>query len=195
MDPFNMSTLESGLRAVDPPRRYYGRVKWYDMDKGIGFIQELDTATGGVVCDVFVHRSSILNRNVEVSGVKLVTGEVVEFDKLPPQHGKSQPQARRVTGFLGGPLICDFGKVEMTQYTYFHSRQLVPVAEVANALEKPKLTRTHAILWGDYAGDDGKNDDEGGDGGADGADSDDSSYARAREEAPVGTAIYGRPAE
>jgi len=100
-----------------------GRVKWFDWDKAMGFIQQIDPSTGQPIEDVFVHKSEIRATKAPYHLVKLITGEIVEFKKIPPQSGKPQAQAIEVTGYCGGPLICDYGKVEMYNYTYIHSKK------------------------------------------------------------------------
>ena len=100
-----------------------GRVKWFDWDKAMGFIQQIDPSTGQAIEDVFVHKSEIRATKAPYHLIKLITGEIVEFKKTPPQSGKPQAQATEVTGFCGGPLICDYGKVEMSNYTYIHSKK------------------------------------------------------------------------
>jgi len=104
------------------PYRVVGRVKWYDFDKAMGFIQELNQQ-GEPIQDVFVHKSELKPSNAPYHASKLITGEIVEFEKKPPQEGKKQEQAINVTGFFNGPLMCDFGIIEMSNYTYYHSKK------------------------------------------------------------------------
>ncbi|MBD9456760.1 cold-shock protein [Pseudomonas sp. PDM05] len=60
-----------------------GTVKWFNAEKGFGFIQQEDGT------DVFVHYSAI-----EASGFKsLAEGQKVEFEITPGQKG---PQAANV---------------------------------------------------------------------------------------------------
>ncbi len=116
MDSENVKCFNLG------PYRVVGRVKWYDFDKAMGFIQELNER-GEPIQDVFVHKSELRPSNAPYHVSKLITGEIVEFEKKPPQEGKKQDQAINVTGFCNGPLMCDFGQVEMSNYTYYHSRK------------------------------------------------------------------------
>lgn len=61
----------------------YGTVKWFDKDKGFGFITPDD---GGR--DIYVHVS-----NVETPDSSLVDGQRVEFES---QIGRKGPEAVRV---------------------------------------------------------------------------------------------------
>jgi cold shock CspA family protein len=109
--------LDPVHRAENASTMYIGRVLWYDFDKGIGFIQLVDSRTGEVVQDVFVHRSQIHAPTVHPTARKLITGEFVNFETVAPQPGKNQPQAMCVRGLFDGPLICEHGAVEFTSYT------------------------------------------------------------------------------
>ncbi|MDI3534649.1 MAG: cold shock protein [Thermosediminibacterales bacterium] len=60
-----------------------GRVKWFNKDKGYGFIEKEE---GG---DVFVHFSAIQERGFKT----LTEGEKVEFDIV---EGEKGPQAANV---------------------------------------------------------------------------------------------------
>lgn len=71
--------------------RIRGFVKWFDDDKGFGFIRRTDGAG-----DVFVHRTGIAGSG---SGrKKLENGQSVEFDVEPGTKG---PQAVNVTAAAG----------------------------------------------------------------------------------------------
>ncbi|ADH62879.1 MAG: cold-shock protein [Deinococcota bacterium] len=62
-----------------------GKVKWFNAEKGFGFIErEGDT-------DVFVHYSAIQSKGFRT----LNEGDVVEFDVEPGKNGKG-PQAANV---------------------------------------------------------------------------------------------------
>ena len=62
-----------------------GIVKWFNAEKGYGFIQQEEGP------DVFVHFSAI-----EADGFRTLSeGERVEFEGEPGRNGKG-PQARRV---------------------------------------------------------------------------------------------------
>ena len=69
-----------------------GTVKWFNSDKGFGFVEQ-----DGGGPDVFVHHSAI-----ESSGYRaLAEGQRVEFEVTQGPRG---PQAERVTAISGGPL-------------------------------------------------------------------------------------------
>jgi cold shock protein len=57
--------------------RHQGTVKWYNVEKGYGFIQRREGN------DLFVHESDIRGRNVRV----LHEGQVVEFHIERTQRG------------------------------------------------------------------------------------------------------------
>ena len=61
-----------------------GKVKWFNKEKGFGFIEQND---GG---DVFVHFSAIVQNGFK----SLVEGEPVEFEVIDGPRG---PQAANVT--------------------------------------------------------------------------------------------------
>lgn len=70
-----------------------GTVKWFNADKGYGFITPSDGSE-----DVFVHFSAIV-----ADGFKTLNdGEEVEFDKEPGTKG---PQAANVKRLGGGNSI------------------------------------------------------------------------------------------
>ena len=63
-----------------------GKVKWFNAEKGYGFIEREGDA------DVFVHYSAINSRGFR----SLTEGDVVEFDVEAGKNGKG-PQAANVT--------------------------------------------------------------------------------------------------
>lgn len=81
--------------GVDPtPGKQIGAVKWFNSDKGFGFIAP---ASGGD--DLFVHQSEILAEGFR----SLMQGEEVEF-KMTTEGGKQKavevtgPQGKNVQG-------------------------------------------------------------------------------------------------
>ena len=131
--------------TADGTVTYVGRVKWYNDDVAHGFISVLAPlpttveATENEGCDpevlteVFVHRSELKPKVCNAYNAKLITGEVVQFEIIPPQEGKSQSQAINVRGMFGGDLICDFGNVEFTHYTREHFKKRRVNSETAPA--------------------------------------------------------------
>lgn len=77
--------------GIDPtPGKQIGAVKWFNSDKGFGFIAP---ASGGD--DLFVHQSEISSEGFR----SLMEGEEVEF-KMSTENGKQK--AIEVTGAQGG---------------------------------------------------------------------------------------------
>jgi len=66
----------------------YGKVKWFDAEKGFGFIEPED---GGK--DIFVHRNNIENLGFQEG---LNDGEEVEFDVEDTPKGLSAIEVRRM---------------------------------------------------------------------------------------------------
>ncbi|MDX1586180.1 MAG: cold-shock protein [Balneolaceae bacterium] len=66
----------------------YGKVKWFDAEKGFGFIEPED---GGK--DVFVHRNNVENLGYEEG---LRDGEEVEFDIEETPKGLSAIDVHRL---------------------------------------------------------------------------------------------------
>lgn len=67
-----------------------GTVKWFNQDKGFGFIEQDDGL------DVFVHCTAILS---EDNSPFLLEGERVQFEVL---EGNKGPMADKVTRLMGG---------------------------------------------------------------------------------------------
>jgi len=82
--------------------RFTGRVKWFNVRAGYGFITNVKTSE-----DVFVHHKNIQTPD----GVfrKLHEGEYVEFSTIVDDQGKTQ--AVQVTGVEHGPLMCEVPRV------------------------------------------------------------------------------------
>jgi CspA family cold shock protein len=69
--------------------REIGTVKWFNDQKGFGFIARADGAK-----DVFVHHSAILGNGYKT----LKEGEQVEFEVQDGQKGPSAVNVRRLAG-------------------------------------------------------------------------------------------------
>ena len=74
-----------------------GRVKWFNAEKGFGFIETEGSA------DVFAHFSAINAQGFK----KLNEGDEVEFEIEPGQNGKG-PQAKNIVVTKAAP-VSDFG--------------------------------------------------------------------------------------
>ncbi len=66
----------------------YGKIKWFDGQKGFGFIQPDE---GGK--DIFVHRNNIENLGFDEA---LQDGEEVEYDIEETPKGLSATEVRRM---------------------------------------------------------------------------------------------------
>ena len=87
--------------------RINGRVKWFDSNKGYGFVETMGTSEG----DLFVHFS-----NIEVSDEKvykkLFPGEYISFVKSQ-DNGENRVECKNVKGVECGPLM-----TENTEYRF-----------------------------------------------------------------------------
>ena len=106
--------LESKNIQTPPSKnnRYDGRCKWFNDDSGFGFLVIESGDKFGK--DVFVHHTGI---RPKTSGYKtLVTGEYLTFDII---DGVKDIQAINVTGYNGGPIMCDINHIPKT--FHFHA--------------------------------------------------------------------------
>ena len=87
--------------------RYTGRVKWFNVKHGYGFI----TPFGGsvdIVSDVFVHHTAITVASEQYT--YLVEGEYVEYCldyNVKTENDSHQYHAADVTGIARGQLMCE----------------------------------------------------------------------------------------
>ncbi|WP_299020948.1 cold shock domain-containing protein [uncultured Photobacterium sp.] len=78
-----------------------GIVKWFDRNKGIGFVNEFNLATESIAnsLDIFVHYNDI-----NAAGFKVLNqGELVRFELVTTNKG---PQARSVNRFVKEEKPC-----------------------------------------------------------------------------------------
>ena len=80
--------------------QYTGQVKWFDKQRGIGFITVVGDSPFKV--DIFVHNSRIMADGFRY----LVTGEYVEFTVIASTNDKFEYESTYVTGIKGGKLMC-----------------------------------------------------------------------------------------
>jgi len=84
-----------------PSNRKTGHVKFFNSQKGFGFIIPNEPVDGAAQAEIFVHHTSIYNNGGFRS---LAEGEEVEFDLV---QGPKGLQATSVTGPNGGPVKGD----------------------------------------------------------------------------------------
>ncbi|ORY75222.1 CSD-domain-containing protein [Neocallimastix californiae] len=84
-----------------PSNRKTGHVKFFNSQKGFGFIIPNEPIEGEAQAEIFVHHTSIYNNGGFRS---LAEGEEVEFDLV---QGPKGLQATSVTGPNGGPVKGD----------------------------------------------------------------------------------------
>lgn len=79
-----------------------GRVKFYNIIRGFGYIVDLDTND-----EFFVHATGIPS-NPEGRSRVLYDGEYVRFQtRKDDRDGENKDVCFDVTGIRGGPLLCD----------------------------------------------------------------------------------------
>ena len=99
-----MSADNSGETFQQPERDYNGFVKWFNNQKGFGFVRVL-TPGEHFEQDMFVHQSNIQTHH-ERTYRSLVPSECVVFNLRVIEGPESRPQATEVTG-VNGSLFCD----------------------------------------------------------------------------------------
>ena len=83
--------------------RFTGRVKWFNLKNGYGFITPVNE--NALVTDIFVHHSSIF---VSKNQYKYLTeGEYVDFDIEYTENSEHKYHATNVTGVARGLLLCE----------------------------------------------------------------------------------------
>jgi CspA family cold shock protein len=79
-----------------------GRVKFYNIVKGFGFIVDIDSSD-----EFFVHATGVIPNDDGRPRV-LYDGEYVRFQTRPDErNGENTDVCFDVTGHRGGPLLCD----------------------------------------------------------------------------------------
>ena len=87
-----------------PVNKLTGQVKWFNSKTGYGFITAL-TEGEYKNKDIFVHYSNLILTNSQYK--YLVQGEYVEFETVKPDSGDHEFHAIKVSGILGGNLMCE----------------------------------------------------------------------------------------
>lgn len=98
-----MSEESSTPTFQQPERDFIGFVKWFNNQKGYGFVRIL-TSGEHYEQDVFVHQSNVQTQH-ERTYRSLVPSECVVFN-LGSLDSEGRPQATEVTG-VNGSLFCD----------------------------------------------------------------------------------------
>lgn len=86
--------------------RYTGRVKWFNVKHGYGFITPVGNSS--ITTDVFVHHTSITVGSEQYT--YLVEGEYVEYCldyNVKTENDSHQYHAADVTGIARGSLMCE----------------------------------------------------------------------------------------
>lgn len=104
--------------------RHTGRVKWFNVKNGYGFITPVKRDENlHMNCDIFVHHSSIV---VAKNQYKYLTeGEYVDFELEYTENSEHEYHAVNVTGVARGLLLCEtrFDSLEETRRVTHRARQ------------------------------------------------------------------------
>ena len=100
--------------ASFPPTALLASCKWFDATRGFGFLKPLGTPQP----DVFVHAIDL--KAAVCERPQLITGEYVQYELGPAMEGK-RAKAINVRGIMGGPLMCDHGRVTFRSYFKDHA--------------------------------------------------------------------------
>jgi cold shock CspA family protein len=110
-----------------------GRIKWFNIQHGYGFITPLTAVDGAE--DIFVHHTSIITKREQYK--YLVEGEYVEFVLEESSSDKHPFHATAITGIQGGPLLCETRNLELTQSYSRHSERRPDPRSVSRSDSRP----------------------------------------------------------
>ena len=95
-----------GTTSTENSVRYTGKVKWFNVKNGYGFITPVNNeANVGLDRDIFVHHSSIIVNRDQYK--YLTVGEYVDFNLDQSENSEHKYHAVNVTGVARGTLLCE----------------------------------------------------------------------------------------
>lgn len=121
--------------------RYTGKVKWFNVKNGYGFITPVKNEDNvGLDSDIFVHHTSIIVNRDQYK--YLMEGEYVDFNLERSENSDHKYHAVNVTGVARGTLLCEtrFETLENTR-TRSEPRQKESRRKSDDGFEYPRQKR------------------------------------------------------